>query len=134
PAGAGGGPAASQQVANELRTFAELAKRAGARTDDLAQASALCVKLYYHVYSGGHDLSERQFASVVRISAGYYLSDPMWIGLPDEARQRAIEREAVGAARLWLEYRGIVEVETPKKIEEWKRLTGGDASRFGAIA
>jgi hypothetical protein len=134
PASAGGGPAASQQVANELRAFAEHAKRAGAHTDDLAQASALCVKLYYHVYSGGQDLSERQFASVVRISTGYYLSDPMWIGLPDEARQRTIEQAAAPAERLWQEYRRIVDVETPKKIAEWKRLSGGDASTFGATA
>ncbi|HEY7115351.1 MAG TPA: DUF6683 family protein [Tepidisphaeraceae bacterium] len=134
PANAGGGAAASQQVANELRAFADQAKRAGARTDDLAQASALCVKLYYHVYSGGQDLSERQFASVVKISAGYYLSDPMWMGLADEGRQRAIEQAAVGAERLWQEYRRIVEVETPAKIAEWKRISGGDTSRFGSLA
>lgn len=134
PVGAGGGPAASQQVASELRTFADQAKRTGARTDDLAQASALCVKLYWHVYSGGQDLSERQYASVVKISAGYYLADPMWNGLPDEARQRAIEQAAVGAVRLWQEYRGVVEVEIPKKIAEWKRITGGDTSTFGSLA
>jgi len=134
PAGAGGGPAAARQVADELRAFAELATRAGARTDDLAQASALCVKLYYHVFSGGQDLSERQFASVVKISAGYYLSDPMWIGLPDEARQRVIEQAAVEAVRIWQEYRRVVEVETPEKIAQWKRITGGDASTFGATA
>jgi len=134
PASAGGGPAASQQVANELRTFADQAKRAGARTDDLSQASALCVKLYYHVYSGGQDLSERQFASVVKISAGYYLSDPIWIGQPDEARQRTIEQAAAAAERLWLEYRRVVDVETPKEIARWKQLSGGDTSRFGAIA
>lgn len=134
PANAGGGPAVSQQVANELVAFAESSKRAGARTDDLAQASALCVKLYYHVYSGGQDLSNRQFASVVKISAGYYLSDPMWMGLADEPRQRAIEQAAREAARLFQEYRRIVEVETPQKIVEWKRLTGGDASSFGVVA
>ena len=134
PANAGGGPAVSQQVADELRAFADHAKRAGARTDDLAQASALCVKLYYHVYIGGQDLSERQYASVVKISAGYYLSDPMWIGLPDEARQRVIEQAAAAAERLWQEYRQVVEVETPKKIAEWKHLTGGDASTFGSLA
>jgi hypothetical protein len=134
PASAGGGPAAAQQVANELRTFADEAKRAGARTDDLAQASALCVKLYYHVYSGGQDLNDRQFASVVKISAGYYLSEPMWIGLPDEARQRVIEQATAGAMRLWQQYRHVVEVETPQKIAEWKRLTGGDASTFGSLA
>jgi hypothetical protein len=134
PANAGGGAAASRQVADELGAFAEQAARAGARTDDLAQASALCVKLYYHVYSGGQDLSERQFASVVKLSAGYYLSDPMWVGLPDEGRQQAIEQAAAGAVRTWREYRRVVEVEIPKQIAEWKRLTGGDASNFGAVA
>jgi hypothetical protein len=134
PANAGGGAAAAQRVGDELRAFDEHAKRAGARTDDLAQASALCVKLYYHVYSGGYDLSERQFASVVKISAGYYLSDPMWIGLPDEARQRTIEQAAFAAVRMWQEYRRVVEVETPKTIAEWKRITGGEASTFGATA
>jgi hypothetical protein len=134
PANAGGGAAVAQQVADELRAFADQAKRIGARTDDLAQASALCVKLYHHVYSGGYDLSDRQFASVVKISAGYYLSDPMWIGLPDEARQRAIEQAAAAAVRNWLEYRRIVEVEIPKQIAEWKRITGGDASAFGVVA
>src|SRR5439155_9188318 len=34
----------------------------------------------------------------------------------------------------WQEYRGVVDVETPKKIAEWKRITGGDASTFGSIA
>ena len=133
PANAGGGAAPSQQVADELKVFAEHAERAGARTDDLAQASALCVKLYYHVYSGGQDLSERQFASVVQISTGYYLSDPMWIGLPDETRQRAIEQAAAPAVRLWQEYRRIVE-DTPRQIADWKRLSGGDVSNFGSIA
>jgi hypothetical protein len=134
PANVGGGAAAAQQVAAELSAFADHAKQIGARTDDLAQASALCVRLYYHVYSGAYDLSDRQFASVVKISAGYYLSDPMWMGLPDEARQRTIEQAAFPALRLWQEYRRIVEVETPQKIAEWKRLAGGDASKFGSIA
>jgi hypothetical protein len=134
PASAGGGDAAARQAADELRVFGEHANRAGARTDDLAQASALCVKLYYHVYSGGQDLSARQFGSVVKLSSGYYLSDPMWEGLADEARQQSIEQAAVGAVRTWREYRRIVDVDTPKQIVDWKRLTGGDASNFGAVA
>jgi hypothetical protein len=133
PANAGGGPAASRQVADELRAFAEQAKRSGSRIDDLAQASAVCVKLYYHVYSGGRDLSERQFASVVKLSADYYLSDPMWAGSPDEARQLAIEQAEVATVRTWHEYRRIVEVEIPKDIAEWKRI-GGDPANFGSIA
>lgn len=135
PANAGGGPAASRQVADELRAFADHAQRAHARTDDLAQATAVCIKLYYHVHSGGHDLTDRQFASVVKISATFYLSDPMWAGLPDEPRQRAIEQAAVDAVRLFQEYRHIVEVVTPQKIAEWKRLAPDNhIFAFGSIA
>jgi hypothetical protein len=133
PANAGGGAAASQQVANELCAFAEQAKKSGARTDDLAQASAVCVKLYYHVYSGGRDLTERQFASLVKLSGDHYMSDPMWAGLPDESRQLAIEQAAVAAVRNWQEYRRIIEVEIPKQAAEARRLAGGNASALAII-
>jgi hypothetical protein len=126
PANAGGGPAVAQQVANELGAFAALAKHSGSPTDDLAHATAVCVKLYYHVYSGGQNLGPRQYASTVKLFADYYLSDPMWAGLPDEARQLACEQAEVAAVRNWQEYRRIVEVEIPRQAAEWKRLAGGN--------
>lgn len=132
PASAGGGAAVGQQLADELGAFAEQAKRLGSRCDDLAHATALCVKLYYHVYSGGRELSSQQYAATVKLFADHYLSDPAWAGMTDEARQLACEQAAVAAVRHWRQYRHLVEVEIPQQIAQWKRI-GGDASNFGAI-
>jgi hypothetical protein len=115
PVSAGGGADAAKKAADDLRAFGEHAQRAGTKLNNLADITALCVKLLYEVHAG-RVLTDRQYASTVQLFTDFYLTDPMWTGLPDDGRQLACEQAEVAALRNWREYRRIVEVELPKQL------------------
>src|SRR5262249_8176744 len=105
---------------------------AGLAMNDLAQVSALCVKLYYIVYAN-RELTDRQYAALVKLFANYYFADPAWRGLPDESRELACEQASVAALRNWREYRRICDVEIPKRVAEWKRILGNQGYTAGGL-
>ena len=134
PVSAGGGADASTKAADDLRAFADHAHRAGAKLDDLADVTALCVKLLYEVHTS-RVLTDRQYASTVKLFTDFYLTDPMWTGLPDAGRQLACEQAELAALRNWREYRHMVDVQIPKEIATYgystslNLTTGWEAKR-----
>jgi hypothetical protein len=133
PDAGGFGPAAARQTAEDLNAFAEIARQRRVPPDDMAHAAALAVAVNYSVFSGGTELTDRQYQSLVKLLGRRYLEDPAWAALPDAARQGLAESWAARAARNCREYRRIIEVDMPSKRAWWAaRFPNYDARTLDA--